>query len=317
MGTFCAAWLYLTTSDQLIVSLNPYTGATLADYSGQAVVDFNRTAFLNYEAMLFDSNKPSLGCLAPVFGLNETTESDNQAPVKYLAMCTASSLGCAVEGAVEDYACLTRWRDRTIQSGVTPTQDNIDTAKEILDAVTAPFPIDTDPVILSWINVDDAIKSQEITTIVIFAAVDPLNARPQGRLHGNYSSSSQLIEIICDYFTPIIPCNQNTQVHFVSSARLEGYVATHGAVVIDFHATWCGPCKRIAPYVHQKSHDTGVAVARVDVDEQDAIAQEFAVQAMPTFVVVKRTLANRLKTLTGASERVVDDCFSTAVANKN
>ncbi|KAH3758095.1 hypothetical protein Pelo_10036 [Pelomyxa schiedti] len=137
------------------------------------VVDFNRTAPLNYEAMLFDSSKPSLGFLAPVFGLNET-ESDSQAPVKYLAICTASSLGCAVEGSFDAYACLMRWRDNTIQSGVTPTQDNIDTAKEILSGVTAPFPIDTDPVILSWIDVDDAIKTQEITTIVIFAAVDPL-----------------------------------------------------------------------------------------------------------------------------------------------
>jgi thioredoxin 1 len=54
-------------------------------------------------------------------------------------------------------------------------------------------------------------------------------------------------------------------------------------VVIDFWATWCGPCRMISPVLEKLSNDpsfTGVEFYKVDVDEQDQISQEVGVRAV-------------------------------------
>jgi len=59
-------------------------------------------------------------------------------------------------------------------------------------------------------------------------------------------------------------------------------------VVIDFYATWCGPCKAIAPEILVLSNTMlDVLFLKVDVDENDAIASEYDINAMPTFAFVK------------------------------
>ncbi|KAJ4707523.1 Thioredoxin [Melia azedarach] len=60
-------------------------------------------------------------------------------------------------------------------------------------------------------------------------------------------------------------------------------------MVIDFSASWCGPCKLVEPAVHEMATKyTDVQFAKIDVDELSDVAQEFKVQAMPTFVLVKK-----------------------------
>ncbi|KAK4776344.1 hypothetical protein SAY86_005032 [Trapa natans] len=59
-------------------------------------------------------------------------------------------------------------------------------------------------------------------------------------------------------------------------------------MVVDFAASWCGPCKFIEPHIHAMAEKyTDVSFAKIDVDELSDVAQEFKVQAMPTFVLVK------------------------------
>uniref|UniRef100_A0A0D6R946 Thioredoxin n=1 Tax=Araucaria cunninghamii TaxID=56994 RepID=A0A0D6R946_ARACU len=62
-------------------------------------------------------------------------------------------------------------------------------------------------------------------------------------------------------------------------------------VVVDFFATWCGPCKAIAPTVVKMSNDAEyvdkVDFVKIDVDEAPDVAQEEGIRAMPTFGIYK------------------------------
>ncbi|KAG6585569.1 thioredoxin H-type-like [Cucurbita moschata] len=60
-------------------------------------------------------------------------------------------------------------------------------------------------------------------------------------------------------------------------------------IVVDFTASWCGPCRTIAPYFSElaKNHP-GVVFLKVDVDELNTVATEWEINAMPTFVFMKR-----------------------------
>ncbi|CAI9780657.1 unnamed protein product [Fraxinus pennsylvanica] len=60
-------------------------------------------------------------------------------------------------------------------------------------------------------------------------------------------------------------------------------------IVVDFSATWCGPCKFMAPVFNEMSSKyTDVDFAKIDVDELSDVAKEFKVEAMPTFVLLKQ-----------------------------
>lgn len=59
--------------------------------------------------------------------------------------------------------------------------------------------------------------------------------------------------------------------------------------MVDFYADWCGPCKSMAPTVDQMSIDyTGrMKIAKVNVDRNPELAQQFGVMSIPTFVFIK------------------------------
>ncbi|CDW97443.1 hypothetical protein, partial [Sporisorium scitamineum] len=75
-----------------------------------------------------------------------------------------------------------------------------------------------------------------------------------------------------------------------SAAEFDSELNTAGSklVVVDFHATWCGPCKAIAPIFQRlASQYTNVVFLKVDVDRVQPVAQRYSVRAMPTFLLLK------------------------------
>ena len=68
-------------------------------------------------------------------------------------------------------------------------------------------------------------------------------------------------------------------------------------VLVDFWATWCGPCKMIAPILEELAveQDGKLTIAKLDVDANNAAAQRFNVMSIPTLILFKNgELAERL-----------------------
>ena len=60
-------------------------------------------------------------------------------------------------------------------------------------------------------------------------------------------------------------------------------------VLVDFFATWCGPCKMMAPVIDEVAAEKAGAakVYKIDIDENMDIAQKYGVMSIPTFIVFK------------------------------
>ena len=61
-----------------------------------------------------------------------------------------------------------------------------------------------------------------------------------------------------------------------------------GIALLDFYADWCGPCRMVLPIVEQIANEReDLLVAKINVDENPDLAQEFGVFSIPTLVVMK------------------------------
>ena len=59
-------------------------------------------------------------------------------------------------------------------------------------------------------------------------------------------------------------------------------------VLVDFWATWCGPCQALSPSVEEVAGEVeGVKVGKVDVDDQDKLARKYKIFSIPTLLVFK------------------------------
>ena len=77
-------------------------------------------------------------------------------------------------------------------------------------------------------------------------------------------------------------------IHVTNFNFEEEVVKSEKPVLLDFWATWCGPCRMIAPIVEEIAEErSDITVGKINVDEEPELAQAFGIMSIPTLVVMK------------------------------
>lgn len=74
----------------------------------------------------------------------------------------------------------------------------------------------------------------------------------------------------------------------ITSENFKELTASGKPLVVDFWATWCGPCKRLAPIIEElaSEYEGRVNIGKCDVEEDDELAAQFQVSSIPTIVFI-------------------------------
>ena len=75
----------------------------------------------------------------------------------------------------------------------------------------------------------------------------------------------------------------------ITSENFESLKNGQKPLVIDFWATWCGPCRMVAPIISEmaEKYDGKIVVGKCDVEESEELAAEFGIRNIPTVIFIK------------------------------
>lgn len=75
----------------------------------------------------------------------------------------------------------------------------------------------------------------------------------------------------------------------ITDANFSELLETGLPIVLDFSATWCGPCKKIAPIIEELAdeYDGRVIVGKCDVDENEVLTSKYGIRNIPTVLFIK------------------------------
>ena len=81
-------------------------------------------------------------------------------------------------------------------------------------------------------------------------------------------------------------------------------------VMVDFYATWCGPCQQIAPYYEElQKNNPDISFLKVNSDEFESLSEKYEVKALPTFIIFKA--GKEIGRISGAGKPRLDELLNT------
>ncbi len=142
-------------------------------------------------------------------------------------------------------------------------------------ALAARFGLGTNPVLIGWHNGAEYIRrnrpwNTDVNGVAAeMAALVPPDPAAEGEEE--------------------VPAVEDRPVHVTTATFMEQIVKSKLPVVVDFWAEWCQPCKMVAPILEKLAKEFAgkVRIAKIDVDANQELAQQFGIQSIPTLMFVK------------------------------
>ncbi|GAA6619177.1 thioredoxin [Scytonema sp. NUACC26] len=99
-------------------------------------------------------------------------------------------------------------------------------------------------------------------------------------------------------------------VEYIAEPEFDSLLKANGLVVFDFTATWCGPCKMIAPLMDKlaEEYEDRAKVVKVDLDQNQSLAKRLGIRSIPTVMIYKN--GTLMETIVGVTPY---ETFTTAL----